>query len=104
MTTHVYLRNLRQFDSKRFVSKVVHDSKNARIALFYLEPEQEVLSHTTTSEVVFLVMEGKGEIFIGEEQVPVEAESLVVCPPQVPHGMKAEQHMVVAAVIAPRPA
>ena len=103
MTTAIHVKGLCQFDSKRFVSKVMHDSKNSRVALFCLEPEQEVLSHTSTSEISFLVMEGKGQVFIGGDQVPVETDSLVVCPPQVPHGMKAEQHMVVLAFMAPRP-
>lgn len=104
MTTAVNLKTLRQFDSRRFVSQLIHDSEKARVALFCLEPGQEVSPHTAPSEVVFIGLEGKGQVLVGKDEVAVEAQSLVVCPPHVPHGIKAEQRLVIVAVIAPRPA
>ncbi|MBI4294779.1 MAG: cupin domain-containing protein [Chloroflexi bacterium] len=103
MTTAVNLKALRRFDSQRFVSQLIHDSEKARVALFCLEPGQEVPPHSASSEVVFMVVEGKGQVVVGNDQVAVEAGSLVVGPPLVPHGLKAEERLVVVAVIAPRP-
>ncbi len=85
------------------MSKLLHDSENSRVVLFCLEPGQVLSPHTTPSEVVFLVTDGTGTIIVGEEEIEVNAGMLVVCPPQIPHGLKAGSRFVVLAVIAPRP-
>ena len=97
------LKELIQFDEQRYVSKMVHDSEKVRVVLFCLKEGQEVLPHTSTSELVLFVAEGRGKAVLGESQLDIERNSVVVCPPEVPHGFKAEEDLVVLAVIAPRP-
>jgi quercetin dioxygenase-like cupin family protein len=99
----INLEELCQFDTERPLSLLVHDSDKARVALFCLKAGQEVPPHTTSSEVVLFVVRGRGRAVVGEEEPEVERNSLVVCPPEAPHGFKAEEDMVVLAVIAPRP-
>lgn len=103
-TRGIPLSQFQEFDSRRVVSKLVHDSERCRVALFCLEPGQQIPPHVTTSEVVFYGVEGKGTILVGKDEVGLEAGSLVVCPPQEPHGIKAaQQRATVLAIIAPRP-
>ncbi|MBI4288072.1 MAG: cupin domain-containing protein [Chloroflexi bacterium] len=94
---------LREFDSKRFVSKLIFDSEKMRVVLFCLKAGQEVSPHSAPSEVLFHCIEGQGEAIVGDEKVDLAPGSLVDCPPQMPHGLVAETDLVVVAVIAPRP-
>ncbi len=74
-----------------------------RVVLFNLDKGQEVPPHTTTSEVLMFLVEGKGEFIVGDRTEEVEGGGFVVCRPDEPHGMKAIERMTVLAVIAPRP-
>ncbi len=97
------LSQFQEFSSERLVSKLLHDSENSRVVLFCLEPSQVLSPHITTSEVIFLVVDGTGTIIVGEGETEANAGTLVVCPPQTRHGLKAGSRLVVLAVIAPRP-
>ncbi len=99
----IRLSQFQQFDSTRVVSQLLHDSERCRVALFCLEPGQEVTPHTSSSEVLFYGVEGQGTILIGTEEVGLKEGSLVVCPPMVPHGIKAAERAVIMAIITPRP-
>ncbi len=99
----IQLSQSQEFDSKRLVSKLLHDSERCRVVLFCLEPGQEVSPHESSSEVIFYGVEGRGTISIGADQVELEPEAFVVCPPMLPHGIKAASRTVVLAVITPRP-
>lgn len=103
MTEVIELKKYIEFNKERFVSKLVHDSAKARVALFSLEKGQELTPHTSSSEVLFHVLEGKGKVLMGSEEINVQAGQMVFCPSETPHGLKAEERYVVLAVIAPRP-
>ncbi|MDP2953461.1 MAG: cupin domain-containing protein [Chloroflexota bacterium] len=103
MAEAIRISQFREFDSKRLVSKLLHDSEKCRVVLFCLEAGQEVLPHETTSEVVFYGVEGKSSILIGRERVELGPEAVAVCPPHQPHGIKATQKSTVLAIITPRP-
>ncbi len=103
MTEVIELKKYIEFNKQRYVSKLVHDSAKARVALFSLEKGQELPNHTSTSEVLFQVLEGKGKAVIGAEEISMKAGQMVFCPAKAPHGLKAEERFVVLAVIAPRP-
>ena len=99
----IQLSQFQEFDSKRVVSKLLHDSENCRVVLFCLEAGQEAAPHQSSSEVIFYVVGGKGRISVGDDEVDVASEIIVVCPPMLPHGIKAEERTTVLAVITPRP-
>ena len=99
----IRLSQFQQFDSKRAVSKLIHDSEKCRVVLFCLETGQEVTPHTSSSEVLFYGVEGQGTISIGAEEVILGEGSLVACPPMMPHGIKVEERSIVLAIITPRP-
>lgn len=103
MAEIIELKKYIEFDRERFVSKLVHDSAMARVALFSLEKGQELAPHTSSSEVLFQVLEGNGKVLIGSEEVSIKAGQMVFCASEVSHGLKAEDRFVVLAIIAPRP-
>lgn len=98
------IAKLREFDPKRFVSKLIFDSERMRVVLFCLKAGQELQPHSAPSEVMFYCVEGAGNAIIGNDNVPLTRGSLVDCPPQVEHGLKADKDLTVLAIIAPRPA
>ena len=99
----IQLAQFQEFDAKRVVSKLLHDSAKCRVVLFCLEPGQEVPPHQSTSEVIFYGVDGNGKVLVGTEEIGVESGTVVVCPPQLPHGIKAEKRTTVLAIITPRP-
>ncbi len=104
-TEALSIQQLAEFDPKRHVSKLLHDSEKSRVVLFCLEARQELSPHQSPSEVVFYGVEGAPQILLGDERVPLSPKSLLVCPPMVPHGIASGAgRSVVLAVITPRPA
>jgi len=97
------LRDLVEYDPERRVVKLLHDSERLRLVLFCLRPGQEVPEHATPSEVVFLVLEGEGEVGIGGESHRAGSGDILSCPPDAPHSLKGEKDFAVLAFIAPRP-
>lgn len=60
------------------------------VALFTLAADRSMpLSHNRTSEEVFLVVSGEGEVTLGNETARVEAGSTVVIKPTVRHSIRA---------------
>ena len=97
------IAKLKEFDDKRFVSKLIFDSERMRVVLFCLKAGQELSPHSAPSEVLFYCVEGSGKAIVGKDNIPLSPGSLVDCSPQIAHGLKADKDLVVLAVIAPRP-
>lgn len=71
--------------------KPVIDMPEIGIINLVLEPGELVPSHKTPVDVLFQVMEGKGEATIGEECQVVESGDIIVSPAQIPHALEANQ-------------
>lgn len=52
-----------------------------------LAPGKSLPVHKTPVDVLFYVLEGNGEISIGEEKQLVEPDTLVESPKDIPHGL-----------------
>ena len=102
-TRAITISEFQEFDSKKYVSKLLHDSEKSRVVLFCLDKGQELSPHESASEVIFYGVEGKATILVGAERVLLGPKSIVVCPPLAPHGISASERVTVLAVITPRP-
>ena len=88
----------------RPATSLIHDSADARVLLFRIEPGQEVAVHVNPSTVLLVVVEGRGFVSGGEGERPVKAGDIVAYDQREPHGMRATaDRLVIAAIIAPRP-
>ncbi len=87
----------------RYVSQLLHASPHMRVVLFALQTGQEVKAHTSPSEVLMHVVKGRGTILSGDAQYPVAQGAVVICRSLEPHGFRAEEEMIILAVIAPAP-
>jgi quercetin dioxygenase-like cupin family protein len=92
-------------NAARPATSLVHDSADARVVLFRIEPGQQVAEHTSSSTVLLIVISGAGIVTGATGDCEVSTGDIIAYGVDEPHGMRAnEQPLVLAAVIAPRPA
>src|SRR5512138_3258516 len=88
----------------RPATALLHDSADARVVMFRIEPGQEVPVHTSTSTVLLVIVAGTGTVAGADGVRRVGVGDIVAYDPQEPHGMRADgERLVIAAIIAPRP-
>src|SRR6266581_5896344 len=63
-------------------------TKSTAVVYFELEPGEHLGSHTDSAEEILLILEGKGEAMIGDEQAAVQTGTLTVVPALTPHSVK----------------
>jgi quercetin dioxygenase-like cupin family protein len=91
-------------NAARPATALIHDSPDARVVLFRIEPGQHVAEHKSASTVLLTVISGAGVVSGAEGDRDVSVGDIISYASNEPHGMKAgEQTLVLAAVIAPRP-
>jgi quercetin dioxygenase-like cupin family protein len=89
----------------RPATALLHDSADARVVLFRIDPGQQVPVHTSASTVLLMIVSGSGTVVGADAERTVSAGDIVAYDPQELHGMRADgEQLVIAAVIAPRPA
>lgn len=89
----------------RPATALIHDSADARVVLFRIEPGQEVPVHTSASTVLLSIIGGSGVVIGADGEREVHAGDMVAYAAHEPHGMRAlHEQFVIAAIIAPRPA
>ena len=90
--------------SGRPATMIAHDSADARVVLFRLEPGQQVAEHSSASSVVVIVLAGSGFVSGAGEERAVRSGDMATYAPRELHGFRAaDAQLILAAVIAPRP-
>ncbi len=92
-----------RFDEQRPRGTIIADSPEARAVVFAFQSGQEVGSHTSPSRVFLYCVRGKGAFLKGESWYPVREGDFLGFEPGEAHAMRAEEEMVVLALIAPCP-
>jgi quercetin dioxygenase-like cupin family protein len=88
----------------RPASALVHDTNDARVVLFRLDPGQSVPVHTSSSTVLLIVISGTGAVTGADGERAVRPGDIVAYVEHEPHGMHAaDEQFVIAAVITPHP-
>ncbi|MBI2874330.1 MAG: cupin domain-containing protein [Firmicutes bacterium] len=100
---HVNIWDQENYSDERPVSRLLHDSAELRLVAFFLKPGQVIEPHVAPSRVMMQVVKGRGSFTVGDRRIEVGPGELAVCEPNEPHGMEADEHLVIMAAIAPRP-
>jgi len=88
----------------RPATTLVHDSNEARVVLFRLDPGQAVPVHATASTVLLTIISGTGTVIGEHGERTVKPGDIVANAEHEPHGMQAVgEQFIFADVIAPRP-
>ena len=70
-------------------ARLAADSAEVQIVQFTLRPEEVIPPHGLPVRVFFVVMEGQGEVTIGNEKEVVSENTVIECPPGVERGWRA---------------
>ena len=65
--------------------RTVYDHESAQAVHITLLPGQELKRHVTPVDVFFYVLEGKGQVEIGDEVKVIDRDTAVDSPAKVPH-------------------
>lgn len=91
MMKHFNLEDLKAEINIRGVhAKTLVNHKNTTIKNLLLKKGESIPTHQVPVDVTFFVLEGKGQITIDDESYPVKANDIVLCPPNVPMSVKAD--------------
>jgi quercetin dioxygenase-like cupin family protein len=66
-------------------ARKIYETTGAEVILMTLTPGQALKKHTTPVDVFFYILEGKGEVEIGNETQTVEKDTAVDSPKGIPH-------------------
>ncbi len=69
-------------------ARELYHTTHAQVIHMSLSPDEVIPLHTTPVDVFFYILEGTGEVQIGEEKKFVDTEVLVESPANIPHGVK----------------
>ena len=90
--------------ASRPATAIVHDSPDARLVVFRLDPGQSVPPHRSASTVALAVISGRGFASGEVGERPIAPGTTVVYAPNETHGMRAaDEQLVLLATITPRP-
>ena len=85
------LSGLVEYAGDSIVSKTILDKPVGTITLFAFDAGQKLSEHTAPYDAVVQVIDGAGQIMIGDEAVAVPAGQIIIMPANVPHSVAAEQ-------------
>lgn len=63
----------------------LYDGEHAIVTHILLNPGEQLKRHITPVDAIFYVLEGKGIVEIGDEQVEVTKDTLIDSPAKIPH-------------------
>jgi mannose-6-phosphate isomerase-like protein (cupin superfamily) len=83
----------------------LYDTPDAMITIITLQPGQALKRHVTPVDVAFYVLEGSGDVEIGEERKQVSKDTLVESPRDILHCWynTSAQPLRFMVIKAPRP-
>ncbi len=90
-TNKIFLRDAVSYQDGSIVSRQILKKPNGNITLFAFDKEQSLTEHTSPFEAVVNIVEGEMEIKIGGEPHTIKEGEIIVLPPNVPHGLTAQQ-------------
>ncbi|MCF7925290.1 MAG: cupin domain-containing protein [Candidatus Izimaplasma sp.] len=89
---HFNLDNLEATINKRGVhAKTVVSHDYTTIKNLILEDGDVIPPHQVNVDVTFFILDGKGEITIGNDTKIINPNDVVLCPPKTPMSVKANQ-------------
>ncbi len=65
--------------------KRLYDSEHAQVIHIDLRPGEELKRHITPVDVFFYILEGEGDVEIGDEVKRVSKDTLIDSPANIPH-------------------
>lgn len=84
------LAEMISYDSKKVMSKKVHDDDHVTVLLMALDHAQSIPSHQTPVDVFLLAIEGEAILTIGDKTYDLKPGVQVTLPKEFPHAIEAK--------------
>jgi quercetin dioxygenase-like cupin family protein len=86
-------------------ARKIYDTQHAMAVVITLKPGEALKKHITPVDVFFYVLEGIGQVEIGDEKQRVSKDMLVESPARIPHTWSNESEEIfrVLVVKVPKP-
>lgn len=91
------------FNPSRFNPVALAQSDNVRVLLVCLEPGQFIPVHRPAIDMTLLVLQGKGLVVAGEQEVKVGPGALIFVKAGELRGIQAQSRLVALHVVSPLP-
>ncbi|MCL2773501.1 MAG: cupin domain-containing protein [Oscillospiraceae bacterium] len=92
-----------EYQSGQIVSKTLAQNQALSLTLFAFDKGEEISSHESEGDAMITVLEGTGEISIGDEKYTLHGGESIVMPARKPHAVyAAEPFKMFLTVVFPR--
>ncbi|MFA5890299.1 MAG: hemerythrin domain-containing protein [Actinomycetota bacterium] len=96
--------DLAEYRSEGFTPKLLYATEHFKVVLAAFEPGQQIPLHEPRVDLALTVLEGTGDVLVGDKIHHVRAGDVVVAPAGVKRGVRArEGRLVVLHVVSPPP-
>jgi quercetin dioxygenase-like cupin family protein len=109
--SHVYVRDLRQqakVPENGILSQTLHSDERSKVILFGFAAGQELSAHTAPYPATLMFLQGDAWLKLGDEEQEATVGTFVYMPPNLEHGIKARNDVVMLLTmikgVAPPPA
>jgi len=79
-----------EYADDSIVSKTILDKPVGTVTLFAFDKGQKLSEHTVPYDAVVQILDGKGRLTIGGQDVEVVAGQIIIMPANVPHAVSAD--------------
>jgi quercetin dioxygenase-like cupin family protein len=91
LSTALTLKDLVTYQPGQIVSKTLIQNEHVSLTLFAFDKDEEISSHSSHGDAMIYIIDGTGQITIGEETFSVSAGQTIVMPAEVPHAVYAPE-------------
>lgn len=95
--------SLVQYQEGQVVSRTLTQGKNVSVTLFAFAQGEEISSHSSGGDALVYILDGQGEITIGEETFVAKTGETIVMPAGIPHALLAAEKFKMLLVVVFNP-
>lgn len=99
-------KDIKPFENKHGIdARKVYSKEDAEIIQMNLTPGQTLIKHATPVDVIFYIVEGSGQVLIGDEAIDAQKGQFVESPKNIIHSLSntGTENFVVLVIKTPKP-
>ncbi len=85
------LKDLVSYQEGQIVSKTLVQNQSVSLTLFAFDKGEEISTHSSHGDAMVTVLDGTGELTIGDSVYTVSEGQTIVMPAEVPHAVYAKE-------------
>jgi len=96
------LKDLVKYEDGQIVSRTLTQLPAVTITLFALHQGEGISTHTTPGDAMVQMLDGEGEITIGDNVHVVKAGETIIMPADIPHSLEAKENFKMLLTVIKR--